>query len=80
MASFSRTDNGVAASRILIELDANGDPRNAVVEISLSDGVVLRVNLDRTEAAALLTATERTNVRTAMPKLYNGAVAKAGGV
>lgn len=80
MANFSRTDRGVGFSKVIIELDSNGDPRNCIVEIMLTDGHVMMVNLGRTEAAALLTATERTNVRSAMPKLYAGAVAKAGGV
>jgi hypothetical protein len=80
MATFNRTDTGIAAGRIIFELEANGDPRNVVVVFQLSDGNTVHVNLDKAEAAALLTTTEKNNVRSAMPKLYAGAIAKAGGV
>jgi hypothetical protein len=79
MANFTTTDRGVEQGAIRIELDANGEPRSARVEIAMVDGSSKFVQLSRTEAAALLTPGERAAFQSGMPKLYAGAVAKAGG-
>jgi hypothetical protein len=80
MANFATTDRGADQGRICIELDAAGNPRACTVEIEMTDGSRRVVRLSGVEAAALLTAGERAAVQTAMPKLYTGGVAKAGGV
>lgn len=81
MATFpAATDRGADQGSIRIELDAAGNPRSAAVTIALSDGSRRVVLLSGAEAAALLTPGERAAVQTAMPKLYAGGVAKAGGV
>lgn len=80
MANFATTDRGADQGRIVILLDAAGNPRACTVEIELSDGSRRVAQLTGAEAAALLTAGERAAVQSAMPKLYAGGVAKAGGV
>jgi hypothetical protein len=81
MPSFpTPTDLGPAFSALRILVDDVGDPRSLTVEIALSDGRSIYVELSRAEAAAALTTPEQSNVRSALPKLYAAAVAKAGGV